>query len=222
MHALAGIDHRPSGVDQQRRRLFHMDRVGAVAGAQHRRVVERFRDFLVPHVRGYLDDDRSAAAIFQPGEGAPEDIADFGCDVDRLGRLRKSFHRLAGIEVRFDVGEAPRIAHRQHQHRHGLAIALRHATHGVFRAGTVLHAEGTDLVPGTDPGNSVRHVQSNPLLPHHHRADIDVGRVLYEMIDRIAAENLDSLALHDFYDGGAEFHADSSPSRPMLRSTCAG
>ena len=160
---------------------------------------------------GYLDDDGSAAAIFQPGEGAPEDIADFGREVDRLGRLRKRLHRLAGIEIRLDIGKPPRITHRQHQHGHGLAIALCDAAHGIFRAGPMLHAEGADGVPGTDPGNRVRHMQSDPLLPHHHRADVGVGRVLNEMIDRIAAENLDSLALHDFCDGGAEFHADSSP-----------
>ena len=49
------------------------------------------------------------------------------------------------------------------------------------------------------------------LLPHHHGADIGIGGVLDEMIDRIAAENFDSLALHDFRNGGAEFHADLSP-----------
>jgi hypothetical protein len=36
------------------------------------------------------------------------------------------------------------------------------------------------------------------------------------VIDRIAAEDLDALALHDFRNSSAEFHADSSPKRPIL------
>ena len=86
----------------------------------------------------------TAAAVLQLGEGAAEDVADLGGDVDRLGRFRERLHRLAGIEVRIDIGKPARIAHRQHQHGHGLAVALRDATHRVFRAGTVLHAECAD------------------------------------------------------------------------------
>ena len=108
MHALAGIDHRPLGVDEQRRRFLDMHGIGAVARAQHRRVVERLRHFLVPHVGGDFDDHRSAAAVLQSGEGAAEDVGDLGGDDDRLGRFRERLHRLAGIEVRLDVGDAPR------------------------------------------------------------------------------------------------------------------
>jgi hypothetical protein len=194
-----------------------MHGVGAVAGAQHRGIVQRFRHFLVPHVGRDFDDDRSAAAVFQFCKCAAEDVADLGGNVDRLGRLRKSAHRLAGIEVRFDIREPPRIAHRQHQYRHGFAVTLRHAAHGIFRAGTVLHAEGADGAPGGDPRDRIRHVQSDALLPHHHRADVGGGGVFDEVIDRIAAENLDTLALHDFCNGGAEFHAD-----PPLELTDVG
>jgi hypothetical protein len=42
------------------------------------------------------------------------------------------------------------------------------------------------------------------------------------MIDRIAAENFDSLALHDFRNGGAELHADSSQDWPMSGSAFVG
>jgi hypothetical protein len=39
------------------------------------------------------------------------------------------------------------------------------------------------------------------------------------MIDRIAAKNLYALALHDFCNGGAEFHGNSLPQNwPMLGS----
>ena len=90
MHALAGIDHRPLGVDQQRGCFLHMHGVGAVAGAQHRRVVQRLRHFLVPHVGRDFDDHGSAAAVLQLGEGAAEDVADLGREVDRLGRISKT------------------------------------------------------------------------------------------------------------------------------------
>jgi hypothetical protein len=46
--------------------------------------------------------------------------------------------------------------------------------------------------------------------------------MLDEVIDGIAAENLDSLTLHDFRNGGAELHADSSQDWPMLGSAFAG
>jgi hypothetical protein len=50
-------------------------------------------------------------------------------------------------------------------------------------------------------------VDADALLPHHHRADVGIGGIFDEMIDRIAAEDLDSLALHDFRNRGAELHA---------------
>ena len=130
---------------------------------------------------------------------------------DRLGGFGERPHRAAGIEVRVDIGEPPRIAHRQHQHRHRFAIALRDAAHGVFRAGAVLHAERADAAARGHPRDRVRHVQPDALLPHHDRADVGIGRKFDQMIDRIAAEDLDPLALHDFRDRGAELHAVSPP-----------
>ncbi len=211
MHALAGIDHGTFGAGQQRRRFLHMHGVGAIAGAQHRRVIQRLRHFLVPHIGRDFHDDRPAAAVFQFCESAAENVADFTGEVDRLGRFCKRLHGLAGIEVRFDVGKPPRIAHRQHQYGHGFAVALRHATHGVFRTGTVLHAEGTDGAPRCDARDRVRHVQPDALLPHHYRADVGIGCMFNQVIDGIAAENLNSLALHDFRDGGAKLHGSSFP-----------
>jgi hypothetical protein len=197
-----------------------MHGIGAVAGPQYRRVVQGLRNFLVPHVGRDFHDHRSAAAVFQFCKGAPKNVADFSGEVDRLGRFGERFHRLAGIEVGFDIGEPSRITHRQHEHGDGFAKALRHAAHGVFGAGAVLHAEGADGAPGGDARNRVRHVQPNALLPHHDGADVGIGRVFDEMVHGIAAENLNSLALHDFRNGGAELHGGSSPKRPMFRSAC--
>ena len=198
-----------------------MHRVGAVAGAQHRRVVQRLRHFLVPHVGGDFHDHRAAAAVLQFGEGAAKDVADFAGEDDRLGRFGERPHRLAGIEVRIDIGKPARIAHRQHQHGHGFAVALRDAAHGVLRAGAVLHAERADRAPGGHPRDRVRHMDADALLPHHDRADVGIGREFDQMIDRVAAEDLDPLPLHDFRDGGAEFHG-CLPVFCLLQCCCAG
>ena len=64
--------------------------------------------------------------------------------------------------------------------------------------------------PRGDAGNRIRHVQPDALLAHHHGADVGIGGEFDQMIDRIAAENLDALALHDFRDRSAEFHGHSS------------
>ena len=88
---------------------------------------------------------------------------------------------------------------------------MRHAAHRVLRAGAVLHAEGADAVPRSDPGDRIRHVNADALLAHHDRADVGIGGVFDEVIDRIAAEDFDPLALHDFRDGGAELHDGLSP-----------
>ena len=188
-----------------------MHGIRAVAGAQHRRVVQRFRHFLVPHVGRDFDDHRPAAAVLQLGERAPEDVADFSGDVDRLGRFRERLHRLAGIEIRVDIGEPARIAHRQHQHGNRFAVTLRHAAHRVLGAGPMLHAECADRLARSDARDRVRHVHADAFLAHHHRADVGIGGIFDEMIDRIAAEDFDSLPLHDFRNGGAELHDGLSP-----------
>lgn len=209
VHALAGIDHRPLRIDEEACGFPHMHGIGAVAGAQHRGVVEGLRHVLIPHVRGDLDDDRTATAVLQLGEGAAEDVGDLGCQDDRLGGLGKCLHHLAGVEVGFDMRQSPLIAHGQHQHRHGLAEALRNPAHGVLRAGAVLHAERADAASRSDAGDGVRHVDPDALLAHHHGSDLGFRRVLDQVVDRITAEDLDPLALHDFRDRSAELHGVS-------------
>jgi hypothetical protein len=216
MDALAGINHRTLGVDEQCGRLLDMGGVGAIAGAQDRRVVQRFRHLLVPHVGGDLDDDRAAAAVLQFGEGAAENVADLVGDNDRLGGLGVGLHRLAGVEIRVDVCDPPRVALRQHQHGDGLAVALRDAAHGVLRAGAMLHAESPDGAARGDARDRIRHVHADALLPHHDGPDIGVGCMFDQVVDRIAAEDLDPLALHDFRDRSAELHGRLSLMRPIV------
>ena len=59
-------------------------------------------------------------------------------------------------------------------------------------------------------------MDADALLPHHDGADLGFRSVLDQMVDRIAAEDLDSLAPHDFRNGGAELHGVSLPGRGRL------
>ncbi|MHC2639263.1 hypothetical protein [Bradyrhizobium liaoningense] len=54
-------------------------------------------------------------------------------------------------------------------------------------------------------------MDADALLPHHDGADLGFRRVLDQMVDRIAAEDLDPLAPHDFRDRGPELHGVSLP-----------
>ena len=49
-------------------------------------------------------------------------------------------------------------------------------------------------------------MDADTFLPDHHGADLGIGGKFDQMIDRIAAQDLDALALHDFRDRGAELH----------------
>ena len=211
VHALAGIDHGTLGIDEQRRGLLDMHGVGAVAGAQHRRVVQRLRHLLVPHVGGISTITGPPRPFFSLVKARRKMLVTSAARMIGSDDFENAFIACAGIEVRLDVRKPPRIAHRQHQHGHGLAVALRHAAHRVLGARPVLHAERADRVARGDARDRVRHVQADALLAHHDRADIGVRRVLDQVIDRIAAEDLDPLALHDFRNGGAELHGVLSP-----------
>ena len=59
--------------------------------------------------------------------------------------------------------------------------------------------------PGRHARNRVGHVQADPLLAHDDRADVRLGGVFQQLVDRIAAEDLDPLALHDFSDSVSDF-----------------
>src|SRR4029077_15028983 len=123
-----------------------------------------------------------------------------------LGDLGHAAHLARGAEVRIDAGDAAGVALRYYQQRDGLAVRLCDAAIGVLAAGTVLHAEGADLPTGSDTRDRVRHVDADALLTHDDRPDVGGGRVLQQMVDGIAAEDLDPLALHDFGNCLANLH----------------
>src|SRR6201999_4091819 len=139
------------------RRLADIDRVGAVFVDADRGVVE-VADLLVPDIGRDLDDRRSAAAVADVADGAPHDVRHFGRQVHYLGRFRHAAHFAGGAEIGADLGDAARIALRDHQHRHGFGVGLGDAAIGVLGTWPELHAECADLAAGGNAGNRVGHV----------------------------------------------------------------
>jgi hypothetical protein len=174
------------------------------------RVVE-VADLLVPDVGGDFDDRRTAAAVAQVAEGAAQHVGNLARHDEMLGELRHAAHFAGRAVVRVDPGDAARIALRDYQQGHGLAVGLGDAAIGVLAAGAMLHAEGADLLAGGDAGDRVGHVQADTFLAHDDRADVRGGGVFQQVVDGVAAKDLDSLALHDFSNCLANFHLDCSP-----------
>ena len=188
-------------------------RIGRDARQGRGLIGERLRHLLVEHVDRHLDQHRSAAAALQAGESAPQDVRHLGARGHRLG----GFGDVAGIEhrvvVRLDVRDAARIAHRQHQQRHGVAIGLRDAAERVLGAGAVLHREHPDLLAAGEPRHGIGHVQPDPLLAHDDRPDADARGELEDMVDRVAEDDLDAFAPQDLRDRLACLHVPA-PFRP--------
>ena len=205
LHAGAGVDHRPLRRQDRCRGLAHVGRIGTVLADAHGGVVE-FADILIPDIGRDFDDRGATAAVAQVAEGAPHDVADFAGQVHHLGAFRHVPHFARRSEIRVDLRDAARIALRQHQQRHGFRIGLGDAAIGVLRARSVLHAEGADLAARGHAGDRIGHVQPDPLLPDDDRADVGRRGVFQQMVDGVAAEDLDPLALHDLRNRVADLH----------------
>src|SRR5215472_12428944 len=93
---------------------------------------------------------------------------------------------------------------------------MRDAAKGVLGAGPVLHRKDTDAVARSHLGDRVAHMQPDPLLADHDRADVGLRRGFDDRVDRIADQKLDALAFQDFGDGVGDLHGDSPPCWAML------
>ena len=111
-----------------------------------------------------------------------------------------------GIEVRPHLIDVPGITGRQYDDRAGIAIGLRDPAKGVLGARSVLHRKDANPVARSHLRDRVAHVKADPLLAHHDRADIGLGRGLDDRVHRIPDQKLYSLALQDFGDGIGDFH----------------
>ena len=226
VHALAGVDHRPPGAGEAPGE--GADRIGIGGDARQGRglIGERLRHLLVEHVDRHLDQHRSAAAALQAGERAPQDVRHLGARGHRLGRFGDVARVEHRVVVRLDVRDAARIAHRQHQQRHGVAIGLGDAAERVLGAGAVLHREHPDLLAAGEPRHGIGHVQPDPLLAHDDRPDADARGELEDMVDRVAEDDLDAFAPQDLRDRLACLHVPApfrSPAiEPVARALVQG
>ena len=187
---------------------------GRVAGL----IRERLRHLLVEHVDRHLDQHRRAAAGLEAGERAPQDVRHLGARGHRLGGFGDVARVDDRVVVRLDVRDAARIAHRQHQQRHRVAIGLGDAAERVLGAGAVLHREHPDLLAAGQARHGIRHVQPDPLLAHDDRPDADARGELEDVVDRIAEDDLDAFALQDLRDRLTCLH-DLPPARSRGHTT---
>ncbi len=207
VHALAGVDHRPLGLDQDLGRRLDRLGIGGEAGAQHRLIDQGLGDLLVHDVPGDLDQRRARAAIPELGEGAAQDVGGLGRQVDRLGELGDAGHLDGGVVVVGHMGEAARITLGQHQHRHGLRIGLGDAAIGVLGARPVLHGEDAHLFAAGHARIGVGHVQAGALLTDDDGADVGLGRRLEDCVARIAEQHIHAFALQDLRNRRRHLHS---------------
>jgi hypothetical protein len=206
VHALTGIDHRALGRHQHLGGLGDLVRSGTVLGDDDRLVIQRIGRVLGIGVGRQLDDHRRAAAVAQHVEGAAHDVDDFLAVGDRLGVLGDVRHGQRRVEVGRHVGDAARVALRDHQQRHRFAVGLGDAAVGVLRARAALHAEHAHLAALGQPRHGVGHVQADALLADDDRADVDRGAGLDQMVDRIGEEVFDAFLLENVGDRWPGLH----------------
>ena len=83
--------------------------------------------------------------------------------------------------------------------------------------GPHLHREHADRPAGRHPPHGIGHVDAGSLLAHDDRPDVGLGRSLDDVVDRIADQELDALALENLGDGGRTF-TTGLPSLRLPRS----
>jgi hypothetical protein len=115
-------------------------------------------------------------------------------------------------EVGWDIEESARVTAGQNDDRHRVAEGLGHTAEGIFGARPVLHREHADTLARGHPAHRVGHVQAGALLAHDDGADVGLGRGLDDRVDRIADQELHTLALENFRHHGCSFH----PRPPSL------
>ena len=206
VHALAGIDHRTLGRHQHLGGFGDRRRIGTVLGDDHRLVVQRIGRVLGIGVGRQLDDDRRAAAVAQQAEGAAHDVDDLAAVGDRLGVLGDMRHRQGRVEVGRHMGDAARVALRNHQQRNRFAEGLGDAAIGVLRTGAALHAEHAHPAALAEPRHGVGHMQADALLADDDGADVDGGAGLDQVVHRIGEKIFDAFLLENFGDRRPGLH----------------
>ena len=197
MDALAGDDDRALCRDERLGNLCDRLRVGGAHQLWRLLVFadKRVRHLLAQEVARELDQDRAGAAVLDRRKGAAQRLDGRVGDGYLLAYFRDVAEIERGIKVRMHLVDVAGIAGRQHDDRGRVAKGLRHPAKRVFGAGAVLHRKDADLVARGHLGDGVAHMQPDPLLADHDRADIGLGRGLDDRVDRITDQVLDPFTL---------------------------
>src|SRR5262249_20755969 len=195
MHSLSGINYRPLRTSQHGRRPLDFGRIWTEAAGLCRLIVERLRHLFVPYIGRNLDHDRATAPVAQARKGTAENIGYFGGGRNRVSQFGDVPHVQYRVEVRRHVRNTPRISAGQDQQRDRLAISLGNAAKGILRTGSMLHREHADGAPAAEARNRIGHMESGAFLANDYWTDAGRGRILQDVINRVANYDLDSFAL---------------------------
>ncbi|MDB5867876.1 MAG: hypothetical protein JWP96_208 [Polaromonas sp.] len=206
MHALPDIENRLLRRQQQVHRAFDILGVRAVAGHHRGLVIERFGHILLPDIERDFHHHRPAPAIAQLGKGAAHDGQHLGAAGNGLHRLDERAQRNQRTEVGRHLRRLAQVAHRQHQERHRLAVGLGNGAHAIFDAGAVLGRIDAYRLAAGDARDGVGHVAAHPLGARNDRPDAQRRAVVKNVVERVAADGGDVLALEDLGNGFANFH----------------
>ena len=196
------------GLHQNPRHLADALRVGRRANARRRLIGERGRQLFIEDIFRDLDQHRSRATILDLGEGAPQRVRHRRGKGHLLGGLGDVLEVEVGVEVGWNRGHRPRIASRQHDDRHGIAVGLGNAAEGVLRPRAELHGEDADPVAGGDAADRVGHVQPGPLLTDDDGPDVGRRGRFDNRVDRVSDQVVDPLPLEDLGHGRSDHHHD--------------
>jgi hypothetical protein len=206
VHALAGVDHRPLGGDEDLGCSGHVAGVRAAAQAWRGPVRERLGHLVGHDVARKLDQHWTRSPVADLRKRTAHDVRD-------VFRLRDLFDRLGDVaevqeraEVRRILVDASGIAARQDHDRHRIAECLSHAAKRIFGAGATLHGEDANALGRRHTADRIGHVQANALLAHHDGPDVRPRGGLDDRINGIADQKVNALTFEDLSHSISRLH----------------
>ena len=145
--------------------------------------------------------------MLEVGEGAAHHLRYALDHIDQAGPLGYALVVGHGLEVRVNALARAGIAAGYGEERHGVRVALRHTTEGVFGAGAGLHREDANLVAVVYTAVAVGHVDARALLPAEDRANAFLGSLVYQRLRRKARKPFHAFGLENLHDSLVTVHA---------------
>ena len=101
------------------------------------------------------------------------------------------------------------------------------ATKGILRPRSTLHTKDPDLLAGREARQCICHVQTNALLAHDHRANVQLCRRFNDRVDRVGEEIFYTLGfenvsncVYDFHDGKLLWENTADRVRGIMELDC--